>query len=188
MQKERDKEKNTKPPEFALLIREPCNSLISYIKLFGTLNNHPVAGILDTGARSNYICHSVLQETGLKLTSAKCNSKVELGNGTTANIIGVVTAKLQLKEFPSFEFTENFLVINGTLKEILLGSPFLNNNDVMIDYRQKHLRIVDQVLILNSEAHEAWISNPDSQILEKAMNIRTMSKREQFLARISIEE
>lgn len=93
-----------------------------------------------------------------------------------------------LQPFPAYKFRDQFVVIDGSLKEILLGSPFLNKNDVMFDYREKILRIVDQVLFLGDHLEGLWKENPDSKLCESAKLVGDKNNKTQSLERIAAME
>jgi ribonuclease HI len=157
----KSKEKTTKSNLH--LIRENTSQL-EEIRLEGQINNKPIETLLDTGARNNYMSKELAENLNLEIKDTTDNRTVELGNGSNTNIIGTVECKLKLNKFSNYVFSEQFHVINSTLSEILLGSPFLNRNDILIDYREKKLRIVDETLFLINEDLQ---DNPDTQIIDK---------------------
>ncbi|KAF0986315.1 hypothetical protein HZS_5826, partial [Henneguya salminicola] len=178
---------DSKPSEKALMIREPTKE-IKEISLEGTLNGSEIKVLIDTGARNNYINQPTADGIGLEIVHVSNNKNVELADGNFVSIVGNAKGCLKLTEFPLYEFHEEFVVIQGSLKDVLLGSPFLNRNDVMIDYRSKQIRIVDHVLLLDVQHQSAWIENPDCDIKERVCNLNQLSPKLETLSRIASEE
>ena len=58
----------------------------------------------------------------------------------------------------------------------------------MIDYREKLLRIVDQVVFLTEEEDFNWIDSPDSQLAQRILIVNDKSIKERSLHRIAKEE
>lgn len=113
------------------------------------INGKLVNVLLDTGARKNYISLTKANKLRLNIIKAKNKINVELGNRSYAHIIETSEVVLTLKHFPAHKFSESLTVINESLSKILLSSPFLDRQDMMIDYRERQLRIVNHVLSLN---------------------------------------
>ncbi|KAI5152460.1 hypothetical protein ENBRE01_2847 [Enteropsectra breve] len=177
------KQSNSFNNDSAHLIREPINTL-HLLGLDGEMNNNKVKILLDTGSLKNYISETTANRLGITVMKAEAhrNKQVELGNGTSAKIIGISNTDLKLEAFPAFT------ILSGTLNEVLLGSPLLNRHDVMIDYRAKHIRIIDQVLVFQDTNQADWTENPDSLITERSLHLNEIPSKEQILARISSAE
>lgn len=111
--------------------------------------------------------------------------KAELGNGTSTQIIGKIQANLQFDQFPIYAFHEEIFVLEGSLQVLLLGSPFLNHQNVMIDYRERQLRILDQVLYLIENETTQWKESPGAQLTGKVFLLQDAMMKEACLRRIS---
>ncbi|KAI5152754.1 hypothetical protein ENBRE01_2980 [Enteropsectra breve] len=179
--------KHSRDTDTAHLIREPTDQPTE-IMLLGTVNKSPIKALLDTGARRNYMSSATAKKTQVKISPVDIIKRVELGNGSSVNVIGTAEAEIRLEEFPAFTFKETFSILEGTLEEILLGCPFLNAHEIMIDYREQKLRIVDQVLLLNELKRNSWTENPDSQLTERAMALTQCSLKDQCLEKIAALE
>lgn len=172
----------------ALLIQEPRQE-IPQISLDGKINQTQIQAIVDTGARKNYMSSETAKSFGLTMENQGGSKPVELGDGSQTSILGTTATTLTLNQFPKYTFEEHFEIIPGSLKEILLGSPFLNSNNVAIDYRSKTLRIKEHTLFLgNPEAHNVLLENPDKLLAEKLNFIGGENPRRACLRRIADQE
>ncbi|KII68093.1 hypothetical protein RF11_06300 [Thelohanellus kitauei] len=71
-----------------------------------------------------------LEPPKLKLTAEGKNKLISPPNPK-------LQCTLEFNQFAHYEFTKEFVLINGELQDVLLGSLFLNRNDLMINYRSK---------------------------------------------------
>ncbi|KII71702.1 hypothetical protein RF11_01600 [Thelohanellus kitauei] len=98
---------------------------------------HPARTLIGSRARNNHISESTAASIGLELSKDIHCGPVILADGHFTAATGKGRGRVEHYEFLHYQFYEEFLVIQGSLNDLLVGSPFLNKNDVMIHYRSK---------------------------------------------------
>lgn len=146
------------------LIKEALN-ILKEITLEGTLQDSAATFLIDTGARINYMCATVAKKMKIE-TSPSSTQYIDLVDGALASILRTTKCKFSFESFPAFKFEDQFTIIDGSLPEIFLGSPFPSKNDGIIHYREKIPRIVDQVLFLDNQHSGEREENPDYLLIE----------------------
>ena len=81
-------------------------------------------GLIDTGAKNNYVDSDFRRRTNLKVSTAEKSFKVDLAvRGSSAETFGSCTTQVELLGW-SYAGIE-FLVMNSLLWDVILGREFL---------------------------------------------------------------
>ncbi|MGL5707932.1 MAG: reverse transcriptase domain-containing protein [Aeromonas sp.] len=157
------KRKNITKTTSALTIKEPM-STISSLLLNIKINDQRISGILDTGAVWNFISINQLEQLNMLKDLKEANGNVQFADGSLGDIVGEVCIKFTIQEFPLTNYEAMFKVIRSKLELLILGSPFLKNNNAKIDYDSMKIALNEHVFYLEPEYNEKWENTPDAVI------------------------
>ena len=168
--KKKDKNSDINKSSSSYVLRVP--SLKSAVlELHGSILNKNMIFQLDPGASLSFISENEIQSLGIKPIPLTDTKSVEVASGDIYKINKCVDLEFSIHKIPHKTFTEKFYIIPGKLSVILLGSTFLLNEEVQIDYREARLRIGDHYLFFDSVSKE-FSETPDSILAEKALVLK----------------
>lgn len=150
----------------SLLIKEPLPTT-GPLTLTGNIGENNVNFILDTGAHGNFISENTAKDLQLKCIPTSSPQPVEIGSGQHIQITGTTTNTFTITELPKTSFKEEFRILPGNLKEIILGQNFLNKNSACIDYKKQTVRIAENFHYFGSQEFKEWLTTPDNYFIEK---------------------
>ena len=96
-------------------------------------NGTPISALCDTGANKNGISIEELTKYGLSdLVDSNRASKAKLANGVLTPTIGTVEIKIDVE---GNDYDVAFVVCEKLSPSIIFGTPFLNQCEVMKDFK-----------------------------------------------------
>lgn len=165
--------KNTEKekPKENYLIKEN-NQYLSILKFSGFIYNIHVNIIVDTGSEINVICSNLfnrLSKNNNTIKATKINDKVQYGNKQIEEVNLETSLELNFQGLPDVFFTEKFKVVqNLDTETIILGIPFLQRQNVQINFEDYYLKIGYNFLPMEF-TKLTHLSNPDKEIVKKVM-------------------
>lgn len=126
------------PPSCLMTTLSSSNKQLQpLLQISGYLNNQRAHLLLDSGASSNFIAQTFVQEHSLTVSSLQENGSVDvtLANGTRLRVQQSVQ-QVQVK-FEGFSEQVDFLVLPIHNYSAILGMPFLSQFNPCIDWRAR---------------------------------------------------
>lgn len=106
----------------------------------GKLEERNLTFQIDTGASISCISEKIL--ANLKQKPQTCSAfRTQIASGQSFSISQYIEAAFELDRYPNIIFKAKLYVIPGDVHNVLLGEPFLIEQEALIDYRQARLRL-----------------------------------------------
>lgn len=160
---------NKKPSSY--IIREVLFPQNQGLIFDGRINNQNIKLHLDTGATVSYISTQKVKELQTKPLLLDQPFNVIIANGSTHHITSYIEEEIYFLRLPNKKIPTRIYIVDGELSHLLLGEQFLYEHEVLIDYKERRVRIADIWMYMQPTAEE-WMTNPDSTIAAKAMAIQ----------------
>ncbi|MGL5707258.1 MAG: reverse transcriptase domain-containing protein [Aeromonas sp.] len=165
--KEQPKKKEIDSKKHSLVLRDPLPK-INGLEFTGLINDFHVVFLIDPGATKSFISEKVVKEIGVKSTQLKDPENIQIASGQIEIVTSKVETWISLDKIPDNKFKVELYIISGDLPVVLLGEPFLIQEEVCIDYKEAVIRISDNYLFLD-ENYKEWRNTPDKELVEKAL-------------------
>ena len=133
----------TKKSECGAYLYSTCvKELVNINRLHVVLHGQKVVILVDTGSTINAISSVACAKLGLKIAPLHSSDYqyCTLANGKQENFLGTTSTDIQMD---SFMDAINFYVLPGSDEYIIMGCPFLQNSDAIIDFKANCIKFGD---------------------------------------------
>ena len=100
------------------------------------VNGKKVSALVDTGATSSFIQHTLVRKLNLQNLVQSCDQRVRFGNGEVEKVQGKLNAKIYIEGIP---FQLEAFVLFGKGHVLILGFIFLKSNDLVVNCKKRIL-------------------------------------------------
>ena len=145
--------------------------------LTGSVRNHPARVLIDSGATHNFVATSFVRKSGVP-TRPTCITKVHLADGST-NATGRLCVGLTV-DLPPYSFTSDFLVTDLGNYDVILGMPWLQQENPLIDFALGTVKVGHHSLLGGRESKPPQILMLDARTMFRTL--KTSSVHEVFIA------
>ena len=109
------------------------------IELSGRIHRRPIRVLLDSGSTGNYISDQVARSFNLIVQSKEGIEQLTLADGSKIQVQGYVSFRLRCGQYNSEVF---FRVFPNMHQQLILGIPWLKQENPRIDWRQGQVSII----------------------------------------------
>ena len=143
----------------------------TYIKmkpiiLSGSIENHSVNCLMDSGSNESYISEELSKKVGLELIPVTPRI-IEMANNDKETVENKINTRLKLDAIPSSEYKIEMHVMRGMELEVILGINFLQKFNCVLDFK-KPLVTIDEKEIEIVSSENVWKNSPDQMLTEKS--------------------
>jgi len=109
------------------------------------VRNRSLQCLVDTGSVSSVISSTLVSRLGLDIQTTKHQSPLLTANGQRLDVLGEVDIIFHLK---GLKIPHTFTVVKGLRPNLILGSDFLRDNYVSVNYRDNTVQFYDDMIII----------------------------------------
>ena len=142
------------------------------IELSGRIHRRPIRVLLDSGSTGNYISDKIAQDFNLIINAEEGSEQLTLADGSKVQARGYVSFRLRCGQFISQVIARVFPNMH---QQLILGIPWLKQENPRIDWRQGQVSIIKNGQIIYLPCHRQ--RNED---LEELDCLRTMCTAKAF--------
>ena len=142
------------------------------IELSGRIHRRPIRVLLDSGSTGNYISDKIAQDFNLIINAEEGSEQLTLADGSKVQAQGYVSFRLRCGQFISQVIARVFPNMH---QQLILGIPWLKQENPRIDWRQGQVSIIKNGQIIYLPCHRQ--RNED---LEELDCLRTMCTAKAF--------
>ncbi len=144
----------------------------------GKIEEQDVDFLIDSGATKNYMSYELAKTLNLNNNLEVYKKDISLANGDRILSKGIAKANINFLQIPNTIFKSEFVVIDSSLTEIALGTKFLGENGVMIDFDYGLVRIDGRTVEMPMHGADRN-GSPETLLIDsyKSINIRDELKK-----------
>ncbi|KAG0442520.1 Retrovirus-related Pol polyprotein from transposon [Dictyocoela muelleri] len=171
---EKDKRNSdTKPSSLNMLVQEPMKTLMT-VEIETIYNDRSLKCVIDTGSTYNIIKKEILNSDEI-IENIELPLNLEMINGNKITTNQFTMLNLSLQSDITTVYRVKFLILEGIQPEIILGIPFLQENDAKIDFK-------NNIILLEGKEYEfseaMTCNTPDKTILDKSKILACAKSKE----------
>lgn len=169
------KKKDKKKPTNHMIqeVSHPTNPLTIPI----SVQCSSLTALIDTGASGNYISDKIAKDIDIQVQQTPKPSCVTLDDASTTTIKQMCNVKFNIENLQSTSYENSFDVLQSENPTFILGMPFLQSNNCIIDLETKILTVDKQPFELNT-LHSTKIL--ETTLLDKAEINSIKSDKQNF--------
>ncbi|KAG0430044.1 Protein DDI1 like protein, partial [Dictyocoela muelleri] len=114
--------------------------------------NENIEALIDSGSTKNYMNKEIANKINAELIEDR-EINLVFGNNTETKIRKSCTIETKIKGLINTKFIK-YYVLDECPANLILGNDFLNNNDTMINYKNKCIIIDDEMVSFISDIEQ----------------------------------